>query len=65
MNTGILPSKGEARKMIVNGGISINKDKEVEKVKVDYEEPAVVLGRIQALQKEIAAGLAEFEEKYL
>ena len=27
VNTGILPSKGEARKMIVNGGISINKDK--------------------------------------
>ena len=45
--------------------LSINKYKEVEKVKVEYEEPAVVLGRIQALQKEIAAGLAEFEEKYL
>ena len=45
--------------------LSINKYKEVEKVKVDYEDPAVVLGRIQALQKEIAAGFAEFEEKYL
>ena len=45
--------------------LSINKYKEVEKVKVDYEEPAIVLGRIQELQKEIAAGFAEFEEKYL
>lgn len=45
--------------------LSINKYKEVEKVKVDYEDPAVVLGRIQALQKEIATGLAEFQEKYL
>ena len=45
--------------------LSINKYKEVEKVKVDYEDPAVMLGRIQTLQREIAAGLAEFEEKYL
>jgi type I restriction enzyme M protein len=45
--------------------LSINKYKEVEKVKVDYEDPAVVMGRIQALQKEIAAGFAVFEEKYL
>jgi len=33
--------------------LSINKYKEVEKVKVEYEKPEVVLERIEALQKEI------------
>lgn len=42
--------------------ISIN---EVEKVKVEYEEPSVVLGRIESLQSEITAAIAEFREKYL
>ena len=45
--------------------LSINKYKEVEKVKVEYEAPAVVLGRIEALQDEITAAIAEFKEKYL
>ena len=45
--------------------LTINKYKEVEKVKVDYDDPAVVLGRIQALQEEIAAGLKEFLENYM
>ena len=45
--------------------LSINKYKEVEKVKVEYEKPEVVLGRIEALQGEINAALAEFREKYL
>ena len=45
--------------------LSINKYKEVEKVKVEYEEPSVVLGRIQSLQAEITAALDEFKEKYL
>lgn len=45
--------------------LSINKYKEVEKVKVEYEDPAVVLGRIQALQSEITAAFDEFKEKYL
>ncbi len=45
--------------------LSINKYKEVEKVKVEYEKPEVVLGRIEALQDEINAALAEFREKYL
>lgn len=45
--------------------LSINKYKEVEKVKVEYEDPSVVLGRIEALQSEIAAAIAEFREKYL
>ena len=44
--------------------LSINKYKEVEKVKVEYEKPEVVLGRIEALQGEINAALAEFREKY-
>ena len=33
--------------------LSINKYKEVERVKVEYEKPEVVLGRIEALQGEI------------
>ena len=45
--------------------LSINKYNEVEKVKVEYEEPAVILGRIEALQNEITAAIAEFKEKYL
>lgn len=45
--------------------LSINKYKEVEKVKVEYEEPSVVLGRIESLQSEITASIAEFREKYL
>ena len=45
--------------------LSINKYKEVEKVKVKYENPAVVLDRIQALQADINAALTEFKEKYL
>ncbi len=40
--------------------LSINKYKEVE-----YEEPSVVLGRIESLQSEITAAIAEFREKYL
>ena len=45
--------------------LSINKYKEVEKVKVNYEAPAVVLGRIEALQTEITAAIKEFKEQYL
>lgn len=45
--------------------LSINKYKEVEKVKVEYEEPSVVLSRIESLQSEITAAIAEFREKYL
>ena len=45
--------------------LSINKYKEVEKVKVEYEDPTVVLGRIEALQSEINAALEEFREKYV
>ena len=45
--------------------LSINKYKEVEKVKVEYEKPEVVLGRIEALQGEITAAINEFKEQYL
>ena len=45
--------------------LSINKYKEVEKVKVEYEKPDMVLGRIEALQKEITAAIKEFKEQYL
>ena len=45
--------------------LSINKYKEVEKVKVEYEKPEVVLGRIEALQAEITAAIEEFKAKYL
>lgn len=45
--------------------LSINKYKEVEKVKVQYEKPEVVLGRIEALQTEITAAINEFKEQYL
>jgi len=45
--------------------LSINKYKEVEKVKVEYEKPEVVLSRIEALQAEINEALKEFKEKYM
>ena len=45
--------------------LSINKYKEVEKVKVEYEAPAVVLGRIEALQTEITEAIKVFKEQYL
>ncbi|SHH43264.1 type I restriction enzyme M protein [Fibrobacter sp. UWH9] len=45
--------------------LSINKYKEVEKVKVEYENPKVVFKRIQKLQGEINAAMDEFREKFL
>lgn len=45
--------------------LSINKYKEVEKMKVEYEAPAIILGRIESLQNEITTAIAEFKEKYL
>lgn len=44
--------------------LSINKYKEVEKVKIEYEKPEVVLERIEALQGEINEAIKEFREKY-
>ncbi len=45
--------------------LSINKYKEVEKVKVEYEAPEVVMGRIETLQTEITAAIKEFKEKHM
>lgn len=45
--------------------LSINKYKEIEKVKVEYEEPAVVLDRIQKLTEQMYDAINEFREKYL
>ena len=45
--------------------LSINKYKEVEKVKVEYEAPDVVLGRIEELQREVNEALKEFREKFI
>jgi len=42
--------------------LSINKYKEVERVKVEYEKPEVVLGRIEVLQGEIGDAIKEFKE---
>ena len=45
--------------------LSINKYKEVEKVKVEYEEPSVVLDRIQKMTEQVYDAINEFREKYL
>lgn len=43
----------------------INKYKEVERVKVEYEAPEVIFGKIATLQQDINNAMAEFKEKYL
>ena len=45
--------------------LSINKYKEVERVKVEYEAPEVIFGKIATLQEDINNAMAEFKEKYL
>ena len=45
--------------------LSINKYKEVERVKVEYEAPDVIYNKIASLQEEINNAMAEFKEKYL
>ena len=42
--------------------LSINKYKEVERVKVEYEKPEVILDRIKALEGEIGSALSELEK---
>ena len=42
--------------------LSINKYKEVERVKVEYEQPGVILGRIKALESEIGDALSDLEK---
>ena len=45
--------------------LSINKYKEVEKIKVEYEKPEVVLGRIEVLQAEITAAFESLKKSIL
>lgn len=45
--------------------LSINKYKEVEREEVVYEEPSVILGRIEERVNNIQSALAEFKAKYL
>ena len=45
--------------------LSINKYKEVERVKVEYEAPEVIFGKIATLQQDINNAMSEFKEKYL
>ena len=45
--------------------LSINKYKEVERVKVEYDAPEVIFDRITSLQEEINKAMDEFKEKYL
>ena len=42
--------------------LSINKYKEVERVKVEYEQPEVILGRIESLETEINAAMVELKK---
>ena len=42
--------------------LSINKYKEVERVKVEYEQPSVILDRIKALETEINSALSDLEK---
>lgn len=41
--------------------LSINKYKEVEREKVEYEKPEAILGRIESLEEEIGAAMAELK----
>lgn len=45
--------------------LSMNKYKEIEREVVEYEQPDVILGRIDTLQSQITEALAEFREKYM
>ncbi|MBR4886940.1 MAG: SAM-dependent DNA methyltransferase [Muribaculaceae bacterium] len=45
--------------------LSINKYKEIEREKVEYEAPEVIMERIAALEKEISEALNEFRNKFM
>ena len=45
--------------------LSINKYKEVEREKVEYDAPNVIFDRIASLQEEINNAMAEFKDKFL
>ena len=42
--------------------LSINKYKEVERVKVEYEQPEVIMSRIKTLEQEITVALSELDK---
>lgn len=44
--------------------LSINKYKEVERVKVTYEDPNVIFERLEDLQNQVAEALTEYKSKY-
>ena len=45
--------------------LSINKYKEVEREKIEYDSTEVIQGRIEALESEIAAAINEFRTKFM
>ena len=45
--------------------LAINKYKEVERERVVYDSPEVILSRIETLQNEISAAMNEFKTKYM
>ena len=45
--------------------LAINKYKEVEREKVVYDAPEVILGRFEQLQNEITEAMNEFKTKYM
>ena len=45
--------------------LSMNKYKEVEREKVVYDAPEVILGRIDSLENEITAAINEFRTKFM
>jgi len=45
--------------------LSINKYKEVERVKVEYEAPSVILDRMETMENEITASIKEYKERFL
>lgn len=49
--------------IITNGyDLTVNKYKEVERVKVKYEKPEIILDRIKSLQTEIDEAIANYEK---
>ena len=45
--------------------LSINKYKEIERVKVEYDAPEVIFARIEKLQSEINEAINEFRSKFM
>ena len=48
-----------------NYDLSISRYREIEKIKIEYDDPYILLNRMETLQKEIADAIAEFRENYL